>query len=262
MEALLNIGKVGPKFKTMPVPGDQVPPPHGEEPSFGEDNFDIRNKSRAAAGSPVYAPPGATYEQLKQMHQVNPDHAEALDEIEDADLQQHMRQARENLKRQLNERGVASLPDIQERDRAARQAVSSLMTQIKEIQMEFGCVSSDIINQTQNVPLVAGDKTPYGYPDTSGKAAALARCFRALESAEATPVENKSAVTGLVSALDRENTRRFAHMEKKLSKSCTELEAIAKRLEALEKELTLIRRGYEFVVDGYAANYGALAELK
>jgi len=166
--ALRNIGTSGQKGAVLNMLGpaydlhgnlknnDSVKNTPFLEPSLGEDNFDILNKSSTNSCK--------LYEELKRKHQVDLNNANQLKDIEDSDLQEHMVQARIQLAEY--EKKLEQLPEIKELqnlDTDVRKLLSRLTTSLKSQQMLLQVSCDNIILQATHAQRLSNDEYPYGH---------------------------------------------------------------------------------------------------
>lgn len=188
-----------------------------DEPSLGEDNFDVIQRARNAEEAQ------RRYDELKRQHQVDLNDAKQLADLEDPGLQAHMDRARKQLAG--HERNQAALPSeeaLRRGDTDARRALSSLMTSLKAQQMALQVACDDVLLQATNAQKLADGGQPHGYPTADGLA----------------PQDHA--------------TKCFEYLGKKVSAAGNDLAQIVTALEGFERELTLARRAYENAVDGLA----------
>lgn len=214
-------------------------PPSGEEegePDLGEDSFDVRLRARARAveagegalGPPPGAPgvaskPGGResekapcYDELRRRYQVDLNSEENLGDLEDPGLAEHMRRRREE--REALEAARASLPrkeELKRGDAEGRRALSSLTARLKDQQMALQVAGDEVHAHASNVGKYSDGAQPHGYPPVSGPQGPVLR-----------------------------------HLQAKLMEAVKALGDITVALDEFERDLTLARRGYEFVVDG------------
>lgn len=200
-----------------------------DEPSFGDDNLDVRRK---AAARGARAPP--TPNDSKSSLPRPPAAKKGLDlnveknlaDLEDPRLMEHMRLARERLAEQ--DRGAQTLRPVGELGRdytAARRALSETVQTLNRLKMSLEVAMENVTLNGSNLgKLVAGEK-PHRYPQG-----------------------------------DYSATLPF--LQKKIVANATELSQIIAELEELEKSMTLVRRNYETVVDGYARHLASLSSAQ
>jgi hypothetical protein len=188
-----------------------------DEPSLGEDNFDVLQRARKADSAQ------RRYDELRREHQVDLNDAKQLADLEDPGLVAHMDRARKQLAN--HERNQAALPSeesLRRGDTDARRALSSLMTSLKTQQMALQVACDDVLLQATNAQKLADGGQPHGYPAAD----------------DLSPQEHAA--------------KSFEYLGKKVSAAGNDLAQIVTALEGFERELTLARRAYENAVDGLA----------
>lgn len=175
-----------------------------DEPSLGEDNYEVIMRSREAETQ-------RRYEELKRQHQVDLNDAKQLADLEDPGLQAHMVRARRQLAD--HESAQASLPSndaLLAGDTEARRALSSLMTSIKSQQMALQVVASDVLLQATNAQKLAEGGRPHGFP-TAGEAS---KDFELLGKKVAAAGEDLSQLSEVLESFERDLTRARRAYEK------------------------------------------------
>jgi hypothetical protein len=205
-----------------------------EEELLGEDNLTVRLKARpavkaaqtrpAAKGVPIspFAAEAHTSGKPEALDLNNEEHL-AMAGLEDPDLVERMRDARESLQRQEKKRlQLPQVGELREQDTTARRALSALIVNLNEQKMKLQCVDDEVSLQVANIGRLVEGKPPHGFPAASRPA-------------------------------DEPMGANFGYLAKKLTAANGEIGAVLEGMKSLERELTLVRRQYEQIVDGLRA---------
>lgn len=224
---------------TAPRLGEAAPRRGKAAPRLGEDNFDLLKKAKAkiaeksrANATGVFA--GASSDSAAKL-EVNVDlnDEKNLADLEDPGLKEHMRRARERLVEQERAMDTLPTPDALKREDArARQALSSIMTGLKDQQMNLQCALEEISLHSSNADRLATGDMPHGYPKTGTR------------------------------SVDANLQGNMRHLAKRISGTAASVGDTLTVLAELERHLTLARRNYEAVVDGYARRVERLEQSK
>ncbi len=184
---------------------------------LGEDNLTTRlaakaaqNRARADMLLNRTAPP-APEPQNVDLHR-----EENLADLEDAGVMMHMSKARESLARYEAEFGKLMNPGkLKETDTSNRRALSTLTTQLRELNMALAYIREDVFTQGRAATTLAEGKAPRGYDE-----------------------------------ILEDSKKCFAKLGNSVTKIGEQLADATVALEKLEATLTRTRRDYETTVDG------------
>lgn len=155
---------------------------------------------------------------LQEKYKIDLNDEKNLVDLEDHGLIEHMKQARLDLSIYME--SLPKIPcskDLHEQDTAARRALSAIVTDLKSQQMAMQIACDDLLLQAINAQKLAKGGHPYGYP----------------------PSPPSQLGPG------------FDHLGLKMRGIGDELARIVDAFQNFECNLTLVRRLYEVVVDGW-----------
>lgn len=195
----------------------------GPAEDLGEDNLTTRLAAKAAQNR-ARADMLLNRTAAEPQNRTAPPKAEPVDlhseenlaDLEDAGVMKHMSKARESLARYEAEFGKLVNPGkLKETDTANRRALSTLTTQLRELNMALAYIREDVFAQGRAATTLAEGKAPRGYDE-----------------------------------ILEDSKKCFAKLGNSVSKIGEQLADATVALEKLEATLTLTRRDYETTVDG------------
>jgi len=164
--------------------------------------------------------PRSYHDEHRHAIQVDLNDEKHLADLEDTDLIEHMRKARERLALENARRAEAPDIDRLNRDDAeTRQTLSALTVKLDEQKVQLQCTCEELHLHALNASRLSAAERPHGYPAPGDD-----------------PCEWAS--------------KCFGHLSTKVQQLAARLTETLSAIESCERDLVLARRGYETVTDG------------
>lgn len=194
------------------------------KPQLQEDNFDLLRKVQSSNfrkqslfDKHADSAELTDYATLRKKHQIDLNSVENLAEhdLEDAGLQNHMEVARQQLAEYRRKQDL--LPEaamLFDQDMASRKSLSRIMQGLAHHKSHLQIANDAVLIQASNIKKISNGIRPHGYPN----------------------IENTNTC--------------FEYLSEKLMAASDEMSNLLDLFEKIERDLILMRRNYEIVVDG------------